>query len=141
MAQSDKVMPVNMSNGVKSHTISDNSSIGQLTLYFIAWKALLLIVASASPGRGYDTSTQILLDHDARSPQSWSGRVLQHCLLRLTRWDGIYFASNSERGHVNEQDWAFSWALARVTSSVAEGAYSCKADPEAAAKLSTYFVL
>ena len=112
-------------NTVKLNATSRNCSIGQLTVYFVAWKALLLLVAASSPGLGYDTSTQILLDHDERTPESWTGRVLQHVLFRLTRWDAIYFASNSERGHVNEQDWAFSWALARVTSSVAKGAYGC----------------
>lgn len=84
----------------------------ELVLYFVTWKLLLLAVAYASPGPGYDTSTALVLDRDAVQPYT----VLDTLLLRLTRWDALYFTSSSHRGHVYEQEWAFSWALSRVTS-------------------------
>ena len=143
MSDSDEESPTRTEglNTMNSDATSRYGPISQLVIYFVLWKAVLLIVASASPGPGYDTSTQILLDHSGPTPETWPGRALQHVLLRLTRWDGIYFASNSERGHVNEQDWAFSWALARVTSCLAKGAYGCRVEKDGVAKLSTPSIL
>ena len=89
--------------------------IRKLVAFFLAWKLFLLVIACASPGLGYDTSTQILLDHYGSRSESWTARPIELAVLRLTRWDGIYFATLAERGHVNEQDWAFSWLLARST--------------------------
>jgi len=86
----------------------------RLFIYFIAWKVLLLVLVALSPGDGYDTSTRILFDCYASESQSWAAKCIEHVVLRLTRWDGIYFATNAERGHLNEQDWAFSWAFARL---------------------------
>ena len=97
-------------------------SRGRLVIYFLAWKLLLLVIACLSPGPGYDTSTQILLDQYKSDTRSYADHALERLVLRLTRWDGIYFASSSERGHVHEQEWAFSWALAKVTSWTARGA-------------------
>lgn len=95
--------------------------IREIILVFAAWKLLLLAVACASPGQGYDTSTQILIDQYGHSSDSWHGGAIEHLVLRLTRWDGIYFATSAERGHVHEQEWAFSWVLARLTSGFARG--------------------
>lgn len=94
----------------------------QLLLIFAGWKVLLILVACASPGPGYDTSTRILLDQYG-SPTSTSlvARALDSLVLRLTRWDGIYFASSSTRGHAYEQEWAFSWVLAKITSAISRG--------------------
>jgi phosphatidylinositol glycan class V len=97
---------------------------GTLIKCFILWKAILLAVACASPGPGYDSSTQILFDQYDEYEQparTLLGRGIEHLALRLTRWDGIYFSSSAARGHVNEQDWAFSWALARSTSFLSRG--------------------
>jgi GPI mannosyltransferase 2 len=94
-------------------------------LVFVVWKVLLLCVAGLSPGPGYDTSTQLLLDRHRSTQVSTSSRILRYIVLRLTRWDAIYFTSSSERGHVYEQEWAFSWVLAKITSAVARGACRC----------------
>ncbi|TKA74175.1 hypothetical protein B0A55_06578 [Friedmanniomyces simplex] len=95
------------------------TSIRRLIPIFAAWKALLLLIAVASPGPGYDTSTQVLFDRQRGEYDSWFAHGLEHILLRLTRWDGIYFASGSAHGQVYEQEWAFSWLLSKVTSTVA----------------------
>ena len=97
---------------------------GTLITYFILWKAILLAVARASLGPGYDTSTQILFDEYEEYQQPTTtplGRGIERLVLRLTRWDGIYFSSSAARGHTNEQNWAFSWALARCTSFISRG--------------------
>lgn len=100
----------------------DGIGTRKLLKYFVAWKAFLLVVACASPGPGYDTSTQMLFEQDEQPVTSLLSRGIEHLVLRLTRWDGIYFASNSAHGYVNEQNWAFSWALARCTSFISRGA-------------------
>ena len=102
------------------------TSIQRVIGLCLIWKLILLVVACASPGPGYDTSTKILLDQFSSPSGSRFGGAVEHVVLRLTRWDGIYFSSLAARGHVNEQEWAFSWALARTTSFVARGPYSPK---------------
>jgi hypothetical protein len=93
-----------------------------LLVFFVAWKLLLLGVACASPGPGYDTSTRILFDqYDVQAP-SWTSRAIEHLTLRLTRWDGLYFSTSSARGHLYEQEWAFSWFMSRLTAMLANGA-------------------
>lgn len=94
-----------------------------LLTFFAAWKLLLLAVAYASPGPGYDTSTSILFDQYDAQPHSWLSRFVQDLTLRLTRWDGIYFSTSSERGHLYEQEWAFSWFMSRVTAVLSNGAF------------------
>ncbi|KAK4545850.1 hypothetical protein LTR36_002414 [Oleoguttula mirabilis] len=96
------------------------TSINRVVRAFAAWKLLLLLVAVASPGPGYDTSTGIFFDQYRTSgSDSWLARAVEHVVLRLTRWDAFYFTTSSERGHLYEQEWAFSWLLSRVTSVVA----------------------
>ena len=95
-----------------------------LLAFFVAWKLLLLGVACASPGPGYDTSTRILFDHYHVQSHSWTSRVIEHLTLRLTRWDALYFSTSSARGHLYEQEWAFSWFMARVMAILANGALS-----------------
>ena len=87
-----------------------------LLTFFAAWKLLLLVVAYASPGPGYDTSTSILFDQYHAQPHSWPSRLIQGLTLRLTRWDAIYFSTSSARGHLYEQEWAFSWFMSRLTA-------------------------
>ena len=95
----------------------------RLVTVFAAWKLLLLAIACASPGIGYDTSTQVFLDqHRDSGETSWFAKAIEHLVLRLTRWDGIYFASASLHGKVYEQEWAFSWALSKATFWFASGA-------------------
>lgn len=94
-----------------------------LLAFFVAWKLLLLIVACASPGPGYDTSTHILFDQYHVHTGSWLTRAVEHLTLRLTRWDGVYFSTSSQRGHLYEQEWAFSWFMSRLTAMLSNGAF------------------
>jgi len=95
-----------------------------LLAFFAAWKLLLLGVACASPGPGYDTSTRVLFDQCDVQAHSWTSRVVEHLTLRLTRWDALYFSTSSARGHLYEQEWAFSWFMSRLTAILANGALS-----------------
>lgn len=97
------------------------TSVDRLIWIFVAWKLVLLVVACLSPGPGYDTSTQILLDRHHNGSPMWFARAVEYVVLRLTRWDAIYFTTNAERGYVYEQQWAFSWLLSNITSLVARG--------------------
>ncbi|KAK5113293.1 hypothetical protein LTR85_010910 [Meristemomyces frigidus] len=101
------------------------TSVSRAVRIFAAWKLLLLIVAVASPGPGYDTSTSILFDqYRSTNSDSWLARAIEYVVLRLTRWDAFYFATSSERGHLYEQEWAFSWLLSRATSTTANVLFS-----------------
>ena len=93
-----------------------------LLAIFTVWKSLLLLVAYASPGPGYDTSTRVLFDQYSAPPPTWLARAVQDLTLRLTRWDALYFTTSSERGHLFEQEWAFSWFMARLTAALSNGA-------------------
>jgi phosphatidylinositol glycan class V len=95
-----------------------------LLAFFVAWKLLLLGIACASPGPGYDTSTRILFDQQGVQAHSWISRVVEHLTLRLTRWDALYFSTSSVRGHLYEQEWAFSWFMARLMAMLSDGASS-----------------
>jgi GPI mannosyltransferase 2 len=91
-----------------------------LFLLFVIWKAVLLVVILCSPGAGYDTSTTLLdlanplpnnqTDFCASSPTS------NPLLLKLVRWDAIYYSQLSHRGHVFEQEWAFGLGLSGSVS-------------------------
>jgi hypothetical protein len=94
-----------------------------LLAFFVAWKLLLLGIAYASPGPGYDTSTRILFHHYDVQAHSWISRVVERITLRLTRWDALYFSTSSERGHSYEQEWAFSWFMARFMAILSNGAW------------------
>ena len=97
-----------------------------LLLCFAAWKALLLLVAIASPGQGYDTSTSLVLAQHHHRPQPPARQVqggggdgplpaaLHHIAIRLTRWDAIYFTQVATRGYRFEQEWAFGWGFTRL---------------------------
>ncbi|KAF2103655.1 mannosyltransferase [Rhizodiscina lignyota] len=94
-----------------------------LICLFVLWKIFLLAIAILSPGPGYDTSTQLLLIGDLGDGHSSPGEsnfsewsVSRLAAEKLTRWDGIYFASLAERGYIFEQGWAFSWGLTRLMS-------------------------
>ncbi|KJX99364.1 gpi mannosyltransferase 2 like protein [Zymoseptoria brevis] len=108
-----------------SSNVADDAtttSRARLVIYFLIWKAALLLVACASPGPGYDTSTQLFFAQNAEPSASSPGllaQVLQHVAIKLTRWDAIYFTSASVNGLVYEQQWAFSPTFARITSLLA----------------------
>lgn len=102
---------------------SSGGGVTQLVTIFLAWKALLLLVACASPGPGYDSSTQLLLDQAGHGQNhGLIPSLVKHVVLRLIRWDAVYFTKSSERGYAYEQEWAFSWAFTRVMARFAAGA-------------------
>lgn len=103
--------------------VLERYGLGRIVKVLVVWKLLLLAIACASPGVGYDTSTHIFLSQaEDRVSRSWFAQAIEHLVLRVTRWDGIYFASASLQGKVYEQEWAFSWALSRATSVITRGA-------------------
>lgn len=79
----------------------NNRPARTLTLWFWSWKLLLLLIVLASPGPGYDTSTTILAPI--------SGSRLPSILLKLVRWDSIYYVNIAQRGYLYEQEWAFGY--------------------------------
>lgn len=94
----------------------DRHPYGSLTITFLLWKVLGLILALLSPGPGYDTSTDLLFSLDITHNHHQRVNLFQsiaHSLsLKLVRWDAIYFVSAAKHGYIYEQQWAFSWALA-----------------------------
>jgi hypothetical protein len=95
----------------------------RLVLMFTAWKTLLLVIAFASPGPAYDTSSELLpffeRKHalkDDRASSSTLQWIIHRLSLRLTRWDAVYFTAAADRGHIFEQEWAFSPFLATLNS-------------------------
>jgi hypothetical protein len=62
-----------------------------------------------------------LFDQYDASPPTSLARTVQDLALRLTRWDALYFTTSSERGHLFEQEWAFSWFMARLTAALSNG--------------------
>lgn len=107
-----------------------------LLLCFAAWKSLLLFIALFSPGRGYDTSTSLVLAPQPGHHHGLSGHPettdrdhigplplsLYHVANKLTRWDAIYFTQVATRGYRFEQEWAFGWGFTRLIAFVT----SCK---------------
>jgi phosphatidylinositol glycan class V len=98
---------------------------------FAAWKSLLVVIAYASPGPGYDTSSQLLpffeqshVIQDGSASWSTLRSLVRQLTLHLTRWDAVYFTSAADRGHVFEQEWAFSPFLATLTSNLTRRASS-----------------
>ena len=106
-----------------------------LTLVFILWKSLLLLIALTSPGHGYDTSTHLFVARDKDGNVNSNGETtvqskgsafvqwqeLPHqlpnrFLTNLFRWDAIYFVKIAERGYKFEQEWAFGWGYTRLLS-------------------------
>ena len=77
-----------------------------LTLVFILWKAILILITLTSPGSGYDTSTSLLQLGEPTS-QTGLGAHEAPVLSKFVRWDAIYYAQIAARGHIFEQEWAF----------------------------------
>ncbi|RFU31632.1 hypothetical protein B7463_g4697, partial [Scytalidium lignicola] len=91
-----------------------NRPIQTLLLSFVAWKSLLLAIAVASPGLGYDTSTDLLLHGHGTRGHALLPSIFYRIVERLTRWDAIYFVKTASRGYLYEQEWAFSWGYTRI---------------------------
>lgn len=88
---------------------------------FLAWKTVLLLVATFSPGPGYDTSALILLNSSTnRHAELQSPSLVDRITLNTFRWDAFYFVKSAQRGHVYEQEWAFSWAYSYVLNTAAQ---------------------
>ncbi|KAL2405727.1 GPI mannosyltransferase 2 [Exophiala dermatitidis] len=88
-----------------------------LTTLFLGWKLCIVVIALASPGIGYDSSTsllfsegpphRILLEPPTSLTSPW---------FKFVRWDAIYFTHISQQGHVYEQEWAFGMGISTVLS-------------------------
>ncbi|KAL8796240.1 MAG: hypothetical protein Q9195_001355 [Heterodermia aff. obscurata] len=86
-----------------------------LALYWGLWKSFVFILALASPGIGYDSSTDVLLA--AQSTPESPNRDLdlfRYGLQKFVRWDAIYFTKIAQRGYLFEQEWAFGWGFTRL---------------------------
>ena len=81
-----------------------------LTLLFAFWKTILILIALASPGPGYDTSTSLLLPTKPTSHAAGSAQVA-FGVSKFVRWDAIYYTQIAQRGHIFEQEWAFGRGL------------------------------
>lgn len=100
---------------MNSRSLVNQKPIQSLLCAFVAWKALLLLVAICSPGPGYDTSTSLLFSsfqtHNVHEPLPL---VLKYMSNKLTRWDAIYYVKVASRGYLWEQEWAFGWGFTRL---------------------------
>ncbi|KAF2724816.1 glycosyltransferase family 76 protein [Polychaeton citri CBS 116435] len=100
---------------------SHASGPGNLVTEFLQWKIILFVAICASPTADYDTSTVLLFELSDRvhGPAASLRWLLERVAVKFTRWDAIYFTSASARGHIYEQEWAFSWAFSKLSSFVA----------------------
>lgn len=111
-----------MASAVKNTRSIDSSEKWDkrhLVLIFCVWKVLLLLLSAFTPGPGYDTSGFVLYDssidrYDHFASISRGDRLT----INLLRWDAIYFVKAAERGHIFEQEWAFSWANSHLLRAV-----------------------
>ena len=83
-----------------------------VVLSALAASATFFFSSTLSP-YGYDTSSTHLFLDDQSLFEGLPGRLA----VALTRWDAIYFVSNSERGYIWEQEWAFQRGLGVVVNS------------------------
>ena len=89
---------------------------------FTIWKLILLAIALASPGPGYDTSTALLhLDLSFTQAKPRSDWELASRLRNLVRWDAIYFTQLARRGYLWEQEWAFGWGFSNLIAVTSRG--------------------
>ncbi|KAL1902120.1 ER membrane glycoprotein subunit of the GPI transamidase complex-like protein [Ceratocystis pirilliformis] len=120
------------------------SDIAPIPLGFIftLWKTLLLLIAFGSAiGPSYDTSTEILFDSAAANhvPENDGDAPLHSTIallfdskpslfrtlvIRLTRWDALYFVKAAQRGRLYEQEWAFGIGQPALVSTLLQGCKS-----------------
>jgi phosphatidylinositol glycan class V len=107
----------------RSRSSSTLADVRTLTCLFVLWKLLLLCIAYASPGPGYDTSTTLLF---ARAQPALSENTLledfaKRLVSKLVRWDALYFVSVAQRGYVFEQEWAWGWGYTNFLGMASKG--------------------
>jgi len=79
-----------------------------LVTVFLAWKALLLVIAAGTRvGTAYDTSSSLL-------PEDRLGQSQSSLVTRLTSWDALFFVHISRHGYRFEQEWAFAYGFPSV---------------------------
>ncbi|THY73651.1 mannosyltransferase [Aureobasidium pullulans] len=98
------------------------ADIRALACLFVFWKLLLLCIAYASPGPGYDTSTNLLLlrAQSAQSENTLLAHLAKNLVSKLVRWDALYFISVAQRGYLFEQEWAWGWGYTRLLSLISK---------------------
>ncbi|TIA14004.1 mannosyltransferase [Aureobasidium pullulans] len=98
------------------------ADIRALACLFVFWKLLLLCIAYASPGPGYDTSTNLLLlrAQSAQSENTLLAHLAKNLVSKVVRWDALYFISVAQRGYLFEQEWAWGWGYTRLLSLVSK---------------------
>ncbi|THW94936.1 mannosyltransferase [Aureobasidium pullulans] len=98
------------------------ADIRALACLFVFWKLLLLCIAYASPGPGYDTSTNLLLlrAQSAQSENTLLAHLAKRLVSKLVRWDALYFISVAQRGYLFEQEWAWGWGYTRLLSLISK---------------------
>ncbi|TKX23641.1 mannosyltransferase-like protein 2 [Elsinoe australis] len=102
-----------------SHLPRRSADLTSILSLFVAWKAVLLLVVAASPGPGYDTSSQLMLFDQLDTSKDARGFV-SRILLRLVRWDSVYFVNIAHRGYLYEQEWAFGRGFMFLTGQLAK---------------------
>jgi phosphatidylinositol glycan class V len=104
--------------------------LARVVRLFVAWKAVLFAVVLLAPGGrdgGYDASTA--LHFGAVSPPRSAAApmgpvsaavrdVAERVVVKLTRWDAVYFTQASAYGRGTEQEWAFGWGFSSAVSRV-----------------------
>lgn len=95
-----------------------------LTL-FVVYKALILFVATFTPGPGYDTSTHLYEDQISKEAKNCGAIawVLKVVAKNLTRWDALFFTRVADKGYVVEQYWAFGYGWTQLISYFSTGKY------------------
>ncbi|KAI4856543.1 mannosyltransferase [Aureobasidium sp. EXF-8846] len=126
----------------RSRSSSMLADVRTLTCLFVLWKLLLLCIAYASPGPGYDTSTTLLF---ARAQPALSENTLledfaKRLASKLVRWDALYFVSVAQRGYVFEQEWAWGWGYTNLLGLISKG-WSVTSKASKVSRLNTTSVL
>lgn len=95
-----------------------------LLVFFCLWKFILLFIVALAPGPGYDTSTSLLVDAETRDISTANVGEVPDTLawvLKLVRWDAIYYSHIVQRGYVFEQEYAFASGFPSLVAFVQKG--------------------
>lgn len=106
-------------------TYTRNRPVWSLIVCFALWKVLLFLIAIASPGSGYDTSTSLLnYNHDYAFRDGEDAIQASSPLAKFVRWDAVFFTQIARRGLLFEQEWAFGWGFTKLLTFVTRGMHS-----------------